>query len=386
MRELVVGANEGLAETKILLSLDCEKAEVLGRYAALALLPVNEKRSPVAEPALFRITQPWMQWCDDVEPCRCHLDLAALPGTCDRVLLVVYTFAAAGPVCELQRLRLQVGDGIRYELDLGANGEAAIIMGECYRRGQQWKFRALAEGSAYGLAAFGRRLGLTISDAHPDARHPADGYGGRGGHHGGGSSGATGTGFAVSPRHILTCAHVIEDMQDIHIASFEGRHRAEPVMVDRRNDMALLRIEGDPGLQPVTFSEGARCHLGESVVALGFPLAGFAGGDIHVTQGGVSALFGVHNDASILQFTAPIQPGSSGSPLFDSRGAVVGMVTSTITDAQNMNFAVKAELLRAFLYACRIEVAVTPASRTFSTSEMAREAQSSLWRVEARSA
>jgi hypothetical protein len=381
MRELVAGANEGLAETNILLSLACEKTDVLGRYAALALLPVDDKRSPAAEPALFRVTRPWMQWCDDVEPCCCHLDLAALPAACERVLLVVYTFAAAGPVCELQRLRLQVGDGIRYELDVASSGEAAMIMGECYRRGQQWKFRALAEGSAYGLAAFGRRLGLTISDAHPDARHPADGYG----RHGGGSSGATGTGFAVSSRHILTCAHVIEDMQDIHIASFEGRYSAEPVMVDRRNDMALLRIEGDPGLQPVTFREGARCHLGESVVALGFPLAGFAGGDIHVTQGGVSALFGVHNDASILQFTAPIQPGSSGSPLFDSCGAVVGMVTSTVTDAQNMNFAVKAELLLAFLYACRIEVAVSPASRTFSTSEMAREAQPSLWRVEARS-
>ncbi|MDO6806723.1 serine protease, partial [Wenyingzhuangia sp. 1_MG-2023] len=78
------------------------------------------------------------------------------------------------------------------------------------------------------------------------------------------------------------------------------------------------------------FRDDVRCHLGETVVALGFPLAGFAGGDVHVTQGGISALFGVHNDASILQFTAPIQPGSSGSPLFDSNGAVVGMVTSSI--------------------------------------------------------
>ncbi|MEW3673901.1 trypsin, partial [Pseudomonas aeruginosa] len=86
----------------------------------------------------------------------------------------------------------------------------------------------------------------------------------------------------------------------------------------------------------------------------------------------------------LLQFTAPIQPGSSGSPLFDAAGSVVGMVTSTIPDAQNMNFAVKAGLALAFLDACGVEPTRTPTGRTFSTSQMAREAQQSLWKIEAR--
>jgi S1-C subfamily serine protease len=113
-------------------------------------------------------------------------------------------------------------------------------------------------------------------------------------------------------------------------------------------------------------------------------MAGLAGGGVHVTQGGVSGLFGLHNDASLLQFTAAIQPGSSGSPLFDSSGAVIGMVTSSLPDAQNMNFAVKAGLLLAFLDACHVSPPKSPTIRVISTAEMAREAQSSLWRIEAR--
>ena len=95
-------------------------------------------------------------------------------------------------------------------------------------------------------------------------------------------------------------------------------------------------------------------------------------------------MFGLHNDASLLQFTAPIQPGSSGSPLFDSAGSVVGMVTSTIPDAQNMNFAVKAGLALAFLGACGVVASRTLTGRTFTTAQMAREAQPSLWKIAAR--
>jgi S1-C subfamily serine protease len=112
-------------------------------------------------------------------------------------------------------------------------------------------------------------------------------------------------------------------------------------------------------------------------------LAGFAGGGVHVTQGGVSALFGLHNDASLLQFTAAIQPGSSGSPLFDSSGAVIGLVTSSIPDAQNMNFAVKASLLSSFLDACRVDGRKHASGQTFTAAQLAREAQASMWRVEA---
>jgi S1-C subfamily serine protease len=124
--------------------------------------------------------------------------------------------------------------------------------------------------------------------------------------------------------------------------------------------------------------------LGDPVTAVGFPMSGFAGGGAHVTQGGVSALFGLRNDSSLLQFTAAIQPGSSGSPLFDACANVVGMVTSTVPDAQNMNFAVKSNLLAAFLDACHIPLVRNDSHATLGTADIARRVQPSLWKIEAR--
>jgi S1-C subfamily serine protease len=377
MMVLAPGANTAIGAPQCSWTLECANTSAFGEYAAVALLPVDDKRQPKGEAALFQVNQNWMEWNGSQEKVGCKLDLSALPAGADRVLVVVYAFSAIGPVRELRSLRLQIDGQIEFSLDLSDNGESAIVIGEFYSRNQQWKFRALAEGSAYGLAALGRRIGLNIDDAHPH-RRPSSPDCSR-------SSSATGTGFAVSPMHILTCAHVIEDMQEIHIASFDGRHRAEPVVVDRRNDLALLRVHGAPAFKQVTFRDGMGCDLGEQVVAMGFPMAGLAGGGVHVTQGGVSALFGLHNDASLLQFTAPIQPGSSGSPLFDTSGAVVGMVTSTVPDAQNMNFAVKAGLSLAFLDACQVQALRNPPTgQTFTTSQISREAQQSLWRIEAR--
>ncbi|MFV3334794.1 trypsin-like peptidase domain-containing protein [Pseudomonas sp. NY15437] len=377
MMVLAPGANTAIGAPQCSWTLECANTTAFGEYAAVALLPVDDKRQPKGDAALFQVDQSWMEWNGSQEKVGCKLNLSALPAGADRVLVVVYAFSAIGPVRELRSLRLQVDGQIEYSLDLSDNGEAAIVIGEFYCRNQQWKFRALAEGSAYGLAALGRRIGLNIDDAHPHRRSSSPDCSR--------SSSATGTGFAVSPTHILTCAHVIEDMQEIHIASFDGRHRAEPVVVDRRNDLALLRVHGAPAFKQVTFRDGMGCDLGEQVVAMGFPMAGLAGGGVHVTQGGVSALFGLHNDASLLQFTAPIQPGSSGSPLFDTSGAVVGMVTSTVPDAQNMNFAVKAGLSLAFLDACQVQALRNPPTgQAFTTSQISRDAQQSLWRIEAR--
>lgn len=377
MKALTPGANAAISGVKCAWTLECSHSTAFGEYAAVALLPVTEKRLPTGDPALFQVTQQWMEWSGTASSIGCSLDLSRLPGGSERLLLVVYTFSAAGPVSELKDLRLQVDNQVELSLDLKANGESAIVIGEFYSRNDQWKFRALAEGSAYGLAAMGRRMGITIDDAHP-TRRPYSGDLPRN------RGSSTGTGFAVSPGHVMTCAHVIDEMQELHISSFAGRYRAEVVVVDQRNDMALLRIQECPPLSPVVFKDGAGCALGESVIALGFPMAGLAGGGVHVTQGGVSGLFGLHNDSSLLQFTAAIQPGSSGSPLFDSSGAVIGMVTSSLPDAQNMNFAVKAGLLLAFLDACHVAPPKSPTGRIFSTAEMAREAQSSLWRIEAR--
>jgi len=377
MKVIALGANVSIPSSKCTWMLTSAKHSSLGEYAALALLPVDAKRQPQGSPALFHVEQSWMEWQGDPHTPRCDIDLDKLPDGSDRVLLVLYTFSAQGPVSELAGVKLQVNAQIEHEVDLSGHGDAAMIIGEFYCRAEQWKFRALAEGSAYGLAALGRRLGIDIDDAHPRKSAEASRLGGA-------PEQASGSGFAVTHNRILTCAHVIEGMSDIYITSFEGRYRAEPVMVDRQNDLALLRVQDVPALIPVVFKNGVGCQLGEKIVALGFPLSGLAGGGVHATSGDVSALFGLHNDASLLQFTAPIQPGSSGSPVLDGSGAVIGMVTSTVPDAQNMNFAVKSVLLVAFLAACGVDIPSNSLSRDCPTAEMIRTLQPSLWRIEAR--
>ncbi|MES2819058.1 MAG: trypsin-like peptidase domain-containing protein [Pseudomonadota bacterium] len=379
MITLTPGANAPLADQQqCRLILDRSVSDgLLGDYAGLALLPVDERRTPQGEVALIhRPDTAWLTWQGQKDELSCSCTLAQLPPAVERVLVILYVFQAIGPLQRLGRVSLKVDAGIEYSHDLSDSGESAMVLAELYRRQGQWKVRALADGSAYGLAALGRRLGVELDERHPQRPQ------------GGGAAAerrsCTGTGFAVSSQHILTCAHVIEGVDSLSIVSFDGRHGAELVVMDSKNDLALLRVPDTRGFQPVTFREGPGCELGENIVTLGFPLAGVAGGGVQVTQGCVSGLFGPFDDAGLLQFTAPIQPGSSGGPVFDPSGLVAGVVTSSMRDTQNMNFAVKSALVLAFLEAAGVPVARARPERSMTTPELIRQVQASLWRVEAK--
>ncbi|MDK2126926.1 trypsin-like peptidase domain-containing protein [Parachitinimonas caeni] len=385
MVELTAGANCTLSGPGCRFVLGADIKNVW-EHAGIALLPLDEKRQPTGHAALLFAHQPWNSWQEVGADAGCSLQLDALPANTHFILLTVYLYGAAGAIRDLRELNLQVDDAIRYRLPVNDFGDAALVLAEFYRRGDQWKIRALAEGSAYGLAALGRRLGMEINDKHPDHSHntaSADDSAAQ-------SSSdapdhceaASGTSFAVSSNHVLTCAHVIEDMRRFRITSLQGTYKAEPVVIDFKNDIALMRIDGAPPLQPVTFRDGPGISLGEPIITLGFPLAGLTGRGVQVTQGGVSALFGLHDDSRLLQFTAPIQPGSSGSPLFDMAGQVTGLVTSTITRAQNMNFAVKSSLLLSFLEAARVTPLRARDLPTKAPHELVRDIEASLWLLE----
>lgn len=80
---------------------------------------------------------------------------------------------------------------------------------------------------------------------------------------------------------------------------------------------------------------------------------------ISVSEGLVNNTVGLQDDPRMFQVSVPIQPGSSGSPLFDSNGQVVGIITSTLNNKflfatqgvapQNVNFAIKTSYLRSML-------------------------------------
>lgn len=168
---------------------------------------------------------------------------------------------------------------------------------------------------------------------------------------------STGSGFFVSSaEHIFTNDHVIAGCTRLRVSPSGGN--AATKARDRRNDIALLQIDAESNVRPVLLrSEGAR--LGETIVVAGYPLRGLVGGGLNITRGEVSAFSGLGGDSRHLQITAPVQPGNSGGPMLDGSGHVLGMVVSKL-DAiraaqitgdipQNVNFAIRAEVARAFL-------------------------------------
>lgn len=380
MLTLPPGGNAATRSATITFALSSPEPSAWER-AGVALIPVDDQRKPTGTPSLLTRPEQWNSWFESGANVGCKLTLDHLPEHTMRLLVVVYVYSAAQSLQFMRNIELTVDDSISMSLPVNDMGDSAVIVAEFYRRDAQWKVRALFEGSAYGLMHLGRRIGLDIDDQHPS--QPANRGGGRG-RDAERCTSATGTGFAVSGSHILTCAHVIRDMRSYRIRSLTGSYDLEVVMVDDANDLALMRVIGCTDLNPVVFKDGPSISLGEPVIAIGYPLASLTGGNVAVTQGGISSLTGLQSNASVLQFTAPIQPGSSGSPLFDMSAQVTGMVTSAVHDAQNMNFAVKSCLALSFLEAAQLSPLRSHTRSVKAAHELVRDVQSALWLVEVR--
>jgi S1-C subfamily serine protease len=104
-----------------------------------------------------------------------------------------------------------------------------------------------------------------------------------------------------------------------------------------------------------------------------------AGGNF--TTGNVSALAGYQDDSGQIQITAPIQPGNSGGPIVDRAGNVVGVAVSGLTThskgaAQNVGFAIKTDVLTAFLDAHGVACSTEPSERPLRNVELAEAARS----------
>jgi serine protease Do len=134
-----------------------------------------------------------------------------------------------------------------------------------------------------------------------------------------------GSGFIIDQEgYILTNSHVVEDADEVIVGLIDKRElKAKLVGIDKRSDVALLKISAK-NLPVVTIGDPAKLDVGEWVVAIGAPF-GFTNS---VTQGIVSAkgrdLPG-QNVVPFIQTDVAINPGSSGGPLFNMNGEVVGI-------------------------------------------------------------
>ncbi|HBR57114.1 MAG TPA: hypothetical protein DEA22_06555 [Blastocatellia bacterium] len=156
-----------------------------------------------------------------------------------------------------------------------------------------------------------------------------------------GMSLARGSGFFVAPDRIITNRHVIERSSRVEIHLVDGKKFIVRgvLAVDGEGDLALLKVEVPPEFAvPLPIGRSVP-QEGESVVVVGNPF-GLEGS---VSNGIVSAVREIPGYGRIIQITAPISPGSSGSPVVNMYGQVIGVATLQAAEGQSLNFAVPSE-------------------------------------------
>lgn len=155
-----------------------------------------------------------------------------------------------------------------------------------------------------------------------------------------------GTGFVVrADGWIVTNLHVIAgvDEASVTLANKKSYPVLEVVSASAEHDLALLRISAD-GLPALKLGQSETVRAGDAIVAIGHPL----GLEDTVSNGLVSAVREV-GELTALQISAPIAPGSSGGPLFNDRGEVIGVATAILRGGQNLNLGMPAKYVRELM-------------------------------------
>jgi serine protease Do len=166
-----------------------------------------------------------------------------------------------------------------------------------------------------------------------------------------------GTGFVLDKGGIVaTNLHVVAGESAIRIRLYDGTQYpvVQIVGLDPARDLALLKINPAKELPTLKLGDSSTVSAGDQIVAIGNPLGVF---DYSVTSGLISqvrplcgqdaiAARQCKEELTVLQISAAISPGSSGGPLFNQFGEVVGITTAIITAGQNINLAVPGNYLK----------------------------------------
>jgi serine protease Do len=157
-----------------------------------------------------------------------------------------------------------------------------------------------------------------------------------------------GTGFLVAPDGLIaTNLHVIFGAADVKVRLADGSEfKAQRVVaVDPRRDLVIIDIDAR-GLPTARLGNSDEVAAGDRVVAIGNPLGVL---DYTVSDGLISSVRALAEGVTVLQISAPISMGSSGGPLFNPYGEVIGVATLISSQGQNINFGVPSNYLRPLL-------------------------------------
>ena len=157
----------------------------------------------------------------------------------------------------------------------------------------------------------------------------------------------------VGEGQVATVYHLIEGMQADSTVRLVRETTTHPIefalAVDKSHDLAILKTDVSAPILP--FGDSDTVKTGEEIYVTGNP-DGYAG---TFSVGVISAIR--HDDPLIagktLQITAPISPGSSGGPVLNRKGEVIGIINGDDPGGQNLNFAAPANALKTLLTTIR---------------------------------
>lgn len=157
---------------------------------------------------------------------------------------------------------------------------------------------------------------------------------------------ALGSGFFVKEKVVASNFHVVEKAARGY-AKLVGQKTKYPITgvvgLDSKHDLVLLALQ-DASAPSLKLGDGSKVAVGDTVFAVGNP-QGLEG---TFSQGIVSGVRQFETD-SLLQITAPISTGSSGGPVLDSEGRVIGVAAATFQGGQNLNFAIPSKYVDELL-------------------------------------
>jgi hypothetical protein len=170
-----------------------------------------------------------------------------------------------------------------------------------------------------------------------------------------GQRASLGSGFFLPDGRIATNRHVVEGAARISVTSADDRQLGSAEYAEAVGSNADLAILPRIGTTPATIPVATRMpEPGEAVVVIGAP----EGLSNTVSTGIVSAIRRIRG-RTLVQITAPISHGSSGGPVMNMRGEVIGVSVSVLSEGQNLNFAVPASELTTLQQARPQRIAFT---------------------------
>ncbi len=185
------------------------------------------------------------------------------------------------------------------------------------------------------------------------------------------------TGFLITKNLIITNLHIIEKAKTISVKGIKGdfsrSYLAVIRQVDKTNGIAIISLEDTTiKLMSTLTINSTSLEAGNDAYVLGFPLTATTGEAFNLTNGIISSKLGYNGDITSYQINAQVMPGNIGSPVFDKKGALIGIINYPMEGADNLGYCVKSGYVKNFLDAWPTKIKM-PATNTIAAKPLSEK-------------